>query len=1056
MGPSRAAVEPTVLLVGAGERFTPAFQAALARHAVQVETAELHAVVDAVIVTAPELVLLMGEAAKDGGTAVLQKLAGLSQNFTVPVVVLSDDAELDGKLSAFRHGATAVLPRSASVDATAERVAQLAREIPEQGTDSQGAVGDATLDEFIAVLSKELRAGLVSSLAASSNDGADLKLTLGRGRPLTEFLDSFVRRVRRHVVRAEPLRYELGGTPITDVPAVSRAGAPMATPEISALRVVLADDDTPRADAVAQELRRRGVTVVVTDLEPSPTRLQTLRQADPTVFVIGEEHANGAGYDLLRRLRRDARLRWASLLVVRWAEIWSEERGAPALGRLESTLAGLAEPERALLARAEARVAFDTRLETTGPARLLRTLERSQRPLRARVENPRVELTLDVSDGLVVGAEGRTLELEPKPLSGVNALAALLVLGSGRVRIEPVDQPATANVMTPVEAALTMADAETPPITPSVPAAGTVSLHPPGPTESPAAPAASIRPAPIVAVASPPVAARPAPPPSPPARPLRPEAPRPGAARPEPSRPEAAARPEPSRPGAPRPEPSRPEPSRPGAPRPEPLRPASVAASPPVFSRAITPVSGSPAVAQAAAALAAMPSLRTTNPGIAAPMHGPTLAALVASAPVHTPPAVAATTNAAPLEPPVETAGPTSGSTPSAPHERNPPAMTLSAPVAVASAVPVLPRDVGANEWRARVGAFSAWFSAQEAKLHGKRISLATTAVLVALGAFQGLLIVSAYAGVRWLTRPRGAPVAAVREAVVEPSARPALPAPPLPSAAPAAAAPSTAAAAPTPSAQGDGSGSKAPDCAELLGADPPHAGFYPGAALHEMKRGRNAIVRGDLRAAQTSLCRAASYNQESSEVAHDLALVLLLQRDGPGAEYWARRAVTLDPKNFSAQDALGDALARTGADAEARAAFIAGARLEATDEAGIHALLTRAMKQADHALRHGDFATAERGFRRAVVLEPKSSSAASGLAYALVELGDAKAGVEWARRAVELTPRNSGARLALGDALAKAGDPASAANEWREAALLDPSNREAQKRLRAAGIAVP
>src|SRR5690349_19337028 len=94
MGPPRAGVEPTVLLVGAGERFTPAFQAALSRHQVQVETAELNTAVDAVIVTAPDLVLLMGEAAKDGGATVLQKLAGLSQNFTVPVVVLSDDAEL--------------------------------------------------------------------------------------------------------------------------------------------------------------------------------------------------------------------------------------------------------------------------------------------------------------------------------------------------------------------------------------------------------------------------------------------------------------------------------------------------------------------------------------------------------------------------------------------------------------------------------------------------------------------------------------------------------------------------------------------------------------------------------------------------------------------------------------------------------------------------------------------------------------------------------------------------------------------------------------------------
>ena len=87
MGSSRDAIEPTVLLVGAGERFTPAFQAALARYRVQVETTELASVTDAVIVTAPDLVLLMGDAAKDGGAVVLQKLAGLSQNFSVPVVV---------------------------------------------------------------------------------------------------------------------------------------------------------------------------------------------------------------------------------------------------------------------------------------------------------------------------------------------------------------------------------------------------------------------------------------------------------------------------------------------------------------------------------------------------------------------------------------------------------------------------------------------------------------------------------------------------------------------------------------------------------------------------------------------------------------------------------------------------------------------------------------------------------------------------------------------------------------------------------------------------------
>ena len=105
---------------------------------------------------------------------------------------------------------------------------------------------------------------------------------------------------------------------------------------------------------------------------------------------------------------------------------------------------------------------------------------------------------------------------------------------------------------------------------------------------------------------------------------------------------------------------------------------------------------------------------------------------------------------------------------------------------------------------------------------------------------------------------------------------------------------------------------------------------------------------------------------------------MLLLQRDGVDAEQWARRAVTLDPNNAPAQDALGDALARLGANEDAKQAFILGARLDASNEAGVHALLTRAMKQGDQALRHGDLVTAERGFRRAAVLEPRSSSAAS------------------------------------------------------------------------------
>jgi Flp pilus assembly protein TadD len=336
----------------------------------------------------------------------------------------------------------------------------------------------------------------------------------------------------------------------------------------------------------------------------------------------------------------------------------------------------------------------------------------------------------------------------------------------------------------------------------------------------------------------------------------------------------------------------------------------------------------------------------------------------------------------------------------------------------------------------------------QDAKLHGKRISPRTAAVLVGLGALQGLGIVTVWAGARWLSRPAVTQVASAdlvaEEALKKPAPPP--PGPALPSAEP----------QPSPALEhgkADGSGRDAPDCDTVLRTDPPNEGHYPGAALKHMRAGRVAIVRGDLPGAQASLCRAARYNAKSAQIALELSLVLLLERDGPDALHWARRAVELDPANLGARDALGDALARMGADTDARAAFILGAGLAPNDQRGARALLTRAMKQADKALRRGDYLTAERGFRRACALEPKSSSAASGLSYALLQLGDTKAGVLWAERAVALAPRSSGARLALGDALAKAGDKLAAAKEWREAALLDPGNREAQKRLRTAGL---
>src|SRR6478735_4897773 len=480
--PTPAAIEPTILLVGADSAFEPALRASLARHRVYVETTTADTVAETVIAAAPDLVLLVGPAARDGGSHVLQTLMSSPVCSVIPVAILDDNTALDMRLRAFRHGAAAVIAPSASIDSIAEQVAKLAREIPERGSESLGVVGEATLNEFVGTLSRELRSGILSVHTGKGSDEA-------------------VRLVKSHVVHAEPLKYEFdehaGGTITLLDPA-----APTDEPErvsIKGVRVALADDDTGRADSVAQELRARGATVVVTDLAPTDLRFAKLRHVDPEVLLIGEAHVKGQGYELLRRMRRDTRLRWASLLVVRWDEIWSDALSVPALDRLETALAALSEADRTLQTWAATGESFDARLESTGPARCLRALCTSPRPLRVIVNNPRASVSIDISDGLVVGAAGES-RLDPnQKWDGALALSAMMVLSSGRVHVTPVSQPAVTNVMTTVDVALNMADSEPAPITPSIPTTAAPSLPPPSGELANAASLPSTAPVPTVA-----------------------------------------------------------------------------------------------------------------------------------------------------------------------------------------------------------------------------------------------------------------------------------------------------------------------------------------------------------------------------------------------------------------------------------------------------------------------------------------------------------------------------------------------------------------------------
>jgi DNA-binding NarL/FixJ family response regulator len=207
--------ERTVLMVGDGETLAEGLAAAMERHDLSVERCAIVGCAQAAIAVAPDLVLLVGDAAEEGGTDALGRLSESPLAAVVPVVLLADDERLHDRLAAFRFGATAVVPRSASVDAIATRVSELALEIPERADKATGELGEATLEEFAGMLTRELRNGILS-VKGRERDETQVRIVLGEGRTVAEVVEGFVEKVRPLVRSAEVVRYEFqeqpGGT----------------------------------------------------------------------------------------------------------------------------------------------------------------------------------------------------------------------------------------------------------------------------------------------------------------------------------------------------------------------------------------------------------------------------------------------------------------------------------------------------------------------------------------------------------------------------------------------------------------------------------------------------------------------------------------------------------------------------------------------------------------------------------------------------------------------------------------------------------------------------
>ncbi len=444
-------------MVGSGDPIDEALKVALDRHGLFVEAVPLEELRGSVQLTAPDLILLLGDAAEDGGVAALTVLGGDASSAAVPVVLLAPDARLESRMYAFRHGAMAVVPRSASADAVARKVAGLSKELSTHFEEKTGEIGEATFDELVDLVKKELRSGILS-VHAPNHKGGPMRVVLGAGRPVAQAVQEFVARLKPHIAAAgdSAMYYQFHTSAGGPVELLDMDGAGGDVQVLRELRILLVDDDPARADTLAQELRARGAIVFVTD-----THGRGLERAvglDPQVAIVDAAGLEGPGFEVVRSLRKDLRLRWASILIAPWDEIWPRGAAMPDIEKLASRMEPLLVPERDLTERAGGKEAFDLRLESMGPGRMLRILVESGATFHVTVRNPKAVVQVDLAQGLLVGAQARTKD--EQDVEGTAALAALLSLGSGRVHVERRANPAFANVMTPVDEALSVASTE--------------------------------------------------------------------------------------------------------------------------------------------------------------------------------------------------------------------------------------------------------------------------------------------------------------------------------------------------------------------------------------------------------------------------------------------------------------------------------------------------------------------------------------------------------------------------------------------------------------------
>ncbi|MDH3728645.1 MAG: hypothetical protein OER77_14035, partial [Myxococcales bacterium] len=198
---------PTVLLVGQGEPMQTALGEALRRHGVSVAASATAELENAVRVYAPDLVVLIGDAAVRAGASVVQRMAANRATDVLPVAVVSNDAILKHEGPDFRTGAVAIVPRGAGADTIARRLAELAQEVPDRSGLATGELNEHNLKDVVSLVSNEHKTGILS-IQSPKGVLEGMPIVIETESPSAHNMEVILERLREAVGTSEQLQYE--------------------------------------------------------------------------------------------------------------------------------------------------------------------------------------------------------------------------------------------------------------------------------------------------------------------------------------------------------------------------------------------------------------------------------------------------------------------------------------------------------------------------------------------------------------------------------------------------------------------------------------------------------------------------------------------------------------------------------------------------------------------------------------------------------------------------------------------------------------------------------